>query len=233
LVDTRSRLFPDAATRAAVTAEEPRLPFAYYEQSVPVPVVGRGRRADSVHGGAALRSPCRAGSPAARSARLASGGSSGKRGIDEQAAPDGPDGMGDEQRQEQARVAVRHEQHALVLIEAAHRRVDHIHHPGPEGWIRISHGKKRRDHAFVLPHSECIGDVTPRQGTDGRAMHRNEYGPHHAALLERARLGGRPSGKTNDRTHRTMSALSLATIPLHLKAQLGVRAALRVSRIEL
>jgi hypothetical protein len=30
-------LFPDAATRAAVTAEEPRLPFAYYEQSVPVP----------------------------------------------------------------------------------------------------------------------------------------------------------------------------------------------------
>jgi hypothetical protein len=32
-----SPLFPDAATRAAVTAEEPRLPFAYYEQSVPVP----------------------------------------------------------------------------------------------------------------------------------------------------------------------------------------------------
>ena len=30
-------LFPDAATRAAVTAEEPRLPFAYYGQSVPVP----------------------------------------------------------------------------------------------------------------------------------------------------------------------------------------------------
>jgi hypothetical protein len=30
-------LFPDAATRAAVTAEELRLPFAYYEQSVPVP----------------------------------------------------------------------------------------------------------------------------------------------------------------------------------------------------
>jgi len=36
-----SPLFPDAATRAAVTAEEPRLPFAYYEQSVPVPT---GRR---------------------------------------------------------------------------------------------------------------------------------------------------------------------------------------------
>src|SRR5215207_5118117 len=32
-----SPLFPDAATRAAVTAEEPRLPSAYYEQSVPVP----------------------------------------------------------------------------------------------------------------------------------------------------------------------------------------------------
>jgi hypothetical protein len=32
-----SPLFPDAATRAAVSAEEPRLPFAYYEQSVPVP----------------------------------------------------------------------------------------------------------------------------------------------------------------------------------------------------
>ena len=30
-------LFPDAATRAAMTAEEPRLPFAHYEQSVPVP----------------------------------------------------------------------------------------------------------------------------------------------------------------------------------------------------
>ena len=30
-------LFLDAATRAAVTAEQPRLPFAYYEQSVPVP----------------------------------------------------------------------------------------------------------------------------------------------------------------------------------------------------
>ena len=30
-------LFTDAATRAAVTAEEPRLPFGYYEQSVPVP----------------------------------------------------------------------------------------------------------------------------------------------------------------------------------------------------
>ena len=30
-------LFADAATRAAMTAEEPRLPFAHYEQSVPVP----------------------------------------------------------------------------------------------------------------------------------------------------------------------------------------------------
>jgi hypothetical protein len=30
-------LFPDAATRAAVTAEELRVLFAYYEQSVPVP----------------------------------------------------------------------------------------------------------------------------------------------------------------------------------------------------
>lgn len=30
-------LFPDAATRAAVVAEQPRLPLAYYEQSVPVP----------------------------------------------------------------------------------------------------------------------------------------------------------------------------------------------------
>ena len=33
----RLPIFPDATTRAAVTAEEPRLPFAYYEQSVPVP----------------------------------------------------------------------------------------------------------------------------------------------------------------------------------------------------
>jgi hypothetical protein len=136
----------------------------------------------------------------------------------------------DEQRHN--RPALRHEQHALALVEAAHRRVDDIHHPGQKVHPRQP-PQEARDHAFVLPHSECIGDVTPRQGTDGRAMHRNEYGPHHAALLERARLGGRPSGKTNDRTHRTMSALSLGTIPLHLKAQLGVRAALRVSRIEL
>jgi hypothetical protein len=33
-------LFPDAATRAAVTAEELRVLFAYYEQSVAVPPVG-------------------------------------------------------------------------------------------------------------------------------------------------------------------------------------------------
>lgn len=30
-------MFPDAQTRAAVTAEQPRLPLAYYEQVVPVP----------------------------------------------------------------------------------------------------------------------------------------------------------------------------------------------------
>jgi hypothetical protein len=30
-------LFPDPATQAAITAEQPRLPLAYYEQSVPVP----------------------------------------------------------------------------------------------------------------------------------------------------------------------------------------------------
>jgi hypothetical protein len=30
-------MFPDAATRAAVTAEQPRLPLAYYEQAIPVP----------------------------------------------------------------------------------------------------------------------------------------------------------------------------------------------------
>lgn len=30
-------LFPDEATRQAVTAEQPRLPLAYFEQSVPVP----------------------------------------------------------------------------------------------------------------------------------------------------------------------------------------------------
>jgi len=30
-------LFPDPETRAAVTAEQPRLPLAYYEQTVPVP----------------------------------------------------------------------------------------------------------------------------------------------------------------------------------------------------
>jgi hypothetical protein len=32
-----SVLFPVAATRAAVAAEQPRLPLAYYEQSLPVP----------------------------------------------------------------------------------------------------------------------------------------------------------------------------------------------------
>jgi hypothetical protein len=31
-------MFPDPQTRAAVTAEQPRLPLAYYEQMVPVPV---------------------------------------------------------------------------------------------------------------------------------------------------------------------------------------------------
>ena len=30
-------MFPDAATRAAVAAEEPRLPIAYYEEAVPAP----------------------------------------------------------------------------------------------------------------------------------------------------------------------------------------------------
>src|SRR5690349_4488727 len=30
-------MFPDAATRAAVEAEEPRLPLSYYEQRIPVP----------------------------------------------------------------------------------------------------------------------------------------------------------------------------------------------------
>ena len=30
-------MFPDAQTQAAVTAEQPRLPLSYYEQSVPVP----------------------------------------------------------------------------------------------------------------------------------------------------------------------------------------------------
>jgi hypothetical protein len=30
-------LFPDAVTRAEVSAEQPRLPLSYYEQSVPVP----------------------------------------------------------------------------------------------------------------------------------------------------------------------------------------------------
>jgi hypothetical protein len=32
-----AELFPDAATQAAVTADQPRLPLAYYEQRVPVP----------------------------------------------------------------------------------------------------------------------------------------------------------------------------------------------------
>lgn len=30
-------MFPDAATRASITAEEPRLPLSYYEQQIPVP----------------------------------------------------------------------------------------------------------------------------------------------------------------------------------------------------
>jgi hypothetical protein len=37
-------IFPDPATRALVTAEEPRLPLAYYEQSVPVPAGWDNRR---------------------------------------------------------------------------------------------------------------------------------------------------------------------------------------------
>jgi hypothetical protein len=32
-----ARLFPDQATRQTVTEEQPRLPLAYYEASVPVP----------------------------------------------------------------------------------------------------------------------------------------------------------------------------------------------------
>jgi hypothetical protein len=134
-------------------------------------------------------------------------GSSGKRGIDEQAAPDGPDGVPDEQWHEQPRIAVRHEQHALALIEAADRRVDHIYHPPPEGWLRVSHVKKRRDHAFVLPRSEYVGDGSPRQGTEGRAVHQDECGPYHATLGS-ARLGGLSSPKSNQRTLEPTSCMS-------------------------
>jgi hypothetical protein len=35
--DDVAPLFPNAATRLAVTAEQPRLPLAYYEQSIPAP----------------------------------------------------------------------------------------------------------------------------------------------------------------------------------------------------
>jgi hypothetical protein len=71
------------------------------------------------------------------------------------------------------RPALRHEQHALALVEAAHRRVDDIHHPGQKVHPRQP-PQEARDHAFVLPHSECIGDVTPRQGpTAGRCTETN------------------------------------------------------------
>ena len=33
-----ARLFPDPRVRAAVEAEQPRLPLSYYEQQIPVPV---------------------------------------------------------------------------------------------------------------------------------------------------------------------------------------------------
>jgi hypothetical protein len=36
--DDVALLFPDPQTRSAVSAEQPRLPFSYYEQRVPVPV---------------------------------------------------------------------------------------------------------------------------------------------------------------------------------------------------
>jgi hypothetical protein len=35
--DEVARLFPDPATRAAVSAEQPRLPVSYYEQRIPAP----------------------------------------------------------------------------------------------------------------------------------------------------------------------------------------------------
>ncbi|GAA4604021.1 hypothetical protein BJY16_004831 [Actinoplanes octamycinicus] len=35
--DDVAELFPDEGTRAAVTAEQPRLPLSYYEQRIPVP----------------------------------------------------------------------------------------------------------------------------------------------------------------------------------------------------
>src|SRR5207248_10477895 len=35
--DEVARLFPDPQTRAAVSAEQPRLPLSYYQQQIPVP----------------------------------------------------------------------------------------------------------------------------------------------------------------------------------------------------
>jgi hypothetical protein len=48
---------------------------------------------------------------------------------------------------------------------------------GQKGGSASATSKKRRDHAFVLPHSECISDGSPRQGIDRRAVHQDEHGP--------------------------------------------------------
>src|SRR5829696_2549827 len=61
----------------------------------------------------------------------------------------------------------------------------------------VRHVKKRRDHAFVLPHSACISDGTPVRGsTDGLCTRTNTG--RITPLFYRG-LGGRPWGKTNDR----------------------------------
>jgi hypothetical protein len=49
-------LFPDQATRQAVTEEQPRLPLSYYEASVPVPPAGMPNRAPTCCSGRPMTS---------------------------------------------------------------------------------------------------------------------------------------------------------------------------------
>ena len=75
----------------------------------------------------------------------------GRAGIDEQAAPDGPDGVPDQQRHEQACVAPR----------AA--RIGRIHHPGPKGGS-ASATPRSEGSPFRASHSQCVGDGVPTSG---------------------------------------------------------------------
>jgi hypothetical protein len=92
--------------------------------------------------------------------------------------------MCDEQGDEQTGVAVRHEQHRRVLINSAHLCDDVVHHPRPEGRAGVGHVEQRRHDAVEPTRAQPVGDGSPGQRTDGRAMHQYEHGLHSVILVE-------------------------------------------------